>query len=76
VRAARAYRPLDSRLPEVRPLYHLAELCDASPAVPARIVEGENDADTLTAEGLLTTTASGGEGKARHGDCQALMSFV
>ncbi len=43
-----------------RVLYRLPELLEADPARTVFIVEGEKDADTLSALGLLATTNAGG----------------
>lgn len=46
-----------------RVLYRLPELAKADPAAVAFIVEGEKDADNLTAIGLVATTCPQGAGK-------------
>lgn len=43
-----------------RLLYHLPEIAGADPGTPVWIVEGEKDANRLSAVGLLATTNSGG----------------
>ena len=45
--------------------YRLPELLAADPAAPVFVVEGEKDADRLTALGLVATTNSEGAGKFR-----------
>jgi hypothetical protein len=46
-------------------LYHLPEILAAQPDQPVLIVEGEKDADRLSASGLTATTNFGGAGKWR-----------
>jgi hypothetical protein len=48
-----------------RVLYRLRELRDAPPAAPIYVAEGEKDAETLRAWGLVATTNPGGAAKWR-----------
>lgn len=49
-----------------RVLYRLPQIVQANPERPIFVVEGEKDADRLTAEGLLATTAPMGAKKWRN----------
>lgn len=51
--------------PELRPLFHLAELKDADSIV---VAEGEKCVDALNDAGFIATTSSGGAGNFHHTD--------
>jgi hypothetical protein len=55
-----------------RVLYRLPELLAADPAAWVFVVEGEKDADSLAALGLVATCNSGGAGKWQDGYTEAL----